>query len=91
MVQSRTPSPSGSEHVLNGVRLAADVAVTPGVSHLLDGRVGQGVVYAGGALVARYLLGPLGWLAVALDSYSVSASGKHLWEQNFLPTSSDHS
>lgn len=73
-----------SEQIFNGVKLVAELVFVPGASQIVEGRVGSGILYAGGGFAARYflpgVLGPVGWIAVALDSYSVSASGRHLWE-----------
>ena len=70
--------------VLNAVKFIADTAVMPGASQLVEGDVGTGIVYGvAGALVTwltRSFLGPLGWIVVGIDSYSMSASQKHLWQ-----------
>jgi hypothetical protein len=83
--------PSEGGQVLNAVKFIADTAVLPGASQLVEGDVGTGVVYGvAGALVSwltRSFLGPLGWIAVGVDSYSMSASQKHVWE-HFFPVRS---
>lgn len=65
----------------NAVKLVGEVAVVPGTSQLLDGNVPYGIGYAVLGLAARALLGPVGLLLVAADSFSSSVSGKHLHEQ----------
>jgi|SRR6516162_9554715 hypothetical protein len=84
MAKPESTPPSIGEQIFNGVKLVADLVFVPGASHIVEGRVGSGILYAGGGFAVRYLLpgvlGPVGWIAVALDSYSVSASGRHLWE-----------
>jgi hypothetical protein len=81
--------PDSGAQLLNGAKFVANLALVPGASQIVEGNVGSGILYAGSGLAARYFLpsmfGPLGWLAIGLDSYSVSASGKHLWDY-FAPT-----
>jgi hypothetical protein len=83
--------PSPGEQVVNALKLVADVGILPGTSRLVDGAVGEGVLYALVGVATKLalvpLLGPLGFVAaigVGLDSFSKSASGKHLWQ---LPAS----
>ena len=89
MAKPGSNPPSIGEQIFNGVKLVADLVLVPGTSHIVEGRVSSGILYAGGGFAARYLLpgilGPVGWIAVALDSYSVSASGRHLWEPAMPP------
>jgi hypothetical protein len=84
MAEPESTPLSIGEQIFNGVKLVAELVFVPGASQIVEGRVGSGILYAGGGFAARYLLpgvlGPVGWIAVALDSYSVSASGRHLWE-----------
>jgi hypothetical protein len=84
MVKPESNSPPIGGQIFNGVKLVANLVLVPGTSQIIDGSVGSGILYAGGGLAARYLLpgilGPVGWIALALDAYSVSASGRHLWE-----------
>jgi hypothetical protein len=79
-METANPVVSGSP-VLNGVKIAGEALVVPGASLLLDGNVKAGATHIVGAVVARALLGPLGWAYVAADSFSVSVSGKHLHQQ----------
>jgi hypothetical protein len=89
MAKPGSTPPSIGEQIFNGVKLVADLVLVPGASQIVEGRVGSGILYAGGGFAARYLLpgilGPVGWIAVALDSYSVSASGRHFWEHAMPP------
>jgi len=66
--------------VENGVRLFSE-ALLPGTSLLIDGDVKSGLAHAGIGLLAAAVFGPLGWVAVAADSYSRSVTGKSLTEQ----------
>jgi len=66
--------------ILNGVKAAGEVLVFPGSSLILDGNVKSGATHMVGACLARVLLGPVGWAYVAADSWSVSVSGKNLYE-----------
>jgi hypothetical protein len=66
--------------VLNGVKAVGEAFVVPGASLILDGNVKGGALHFAGAYVARALLGPIGWALVAADSFSVSVSGKNLYE-----------
>ena len=69
------------------LKLVADVALTPGSGQLVEGKVGEGVLYGLAGVAAKIIspaLGPLcwvPWVTVALDSFSMSAAGKHLWER----------
>ncbi len=70
----------------NGVKAIAEAAVLPGSSLILDGDVKGGALHAVGGLLARALLGPLGWAYVATNSFSKSVSDKHL-HQHFFESS----
>ncbi len=76
--------PSAGDQVLNAVKAVADVAILPGSSQLVQGEVLSGVEYAAVGFLAswltRWAIGPIGWIAVGLDSYSMSVSQKHLWQ-----------
>jgi hypothetical protein len=78
--------PSAGGQAMNALKLVANVAILPGAGQLLEGNVGEGVVYGAAGVAAKLispLLGPLfwvPWVAVGLDSFSRSASGKHLWQ-----------
>lgn len=63
--------------VENGVKLVGE-RFLPGTSLMMDGDVKGGLAYAALGLVARMAFGPVGWFAVAADSYSRSVTGKGL-------------
>jgi hypothetical protein len=79
--------PSAGEQVVNALKLVADVSILPGTSHLVEGKVNEGILYGLAGVATRIVLtpvlGPAVWIPqvlVGLDSYSKSASGRHLWE-----------
>jgi hypothetical protein len=83
MVTSVVPSqsaPSIGEQVTNGVKVLAELALLPGSSQIVEGKVGAGILYGVAGFAAKAVFGPLGWIVAGLDSYSVSASGQHLWQ-----------
>lgn len=86
---SAASAPSTSEQVVNGVKIVANLALLPGTSQIVEGKVGAGILYGVGGLAARAVFGPIGWIAAGLDSYSVSSSGKHLWELMSKPSASE--
>jgi hypothetical protein len=89
MVNPNTATPSSAEQVVNGAKFVADLALLPGASQIVEGKVVSGLTYGLAGLAARAFLGPLGWVATGLDSYSLSASGKHLWEHVTMPRIND--
>ncbi len=64
----------------NALRLVTESAVTGG-SRFLDGNVKSGITHLATGLVAGAIFGPVGILAVKLDSFSRSANGKSLIQQ----------
>jgi hypothetical protein len=66
--------------VTNALKVAGEAFVVPGASLVADGDIRGGAFHIAGAFVARALLGPIGWVLVAANSYSNSVSGKHLHE-----------
>jgi hypothetical protein len=72
---------------VNGVKFVGDVAVMPGLSQIVEGSVGKGILYMAAGVLARSAFGPLGWLVAGLDSYAVSSSGRHLWQLASPPSS----
>lgn len=86
MTDQPATRPAPSEQVVNGLKLVANVTVMPGTSQLVEGKVREGVVYGLAGAASKMLsplLGPLWWvpwMGVALDSFSKSTSGKHLWQ-----------
>jgi uncharacterized protein DUF6072 len=73
-----TVEPTNASVFANGVKIVGE-ALIPGASLLMDGRLGNGAAHALVGLGARALLGPVGVVLVAADSYSKSVSGKYLW------------
>ncbi|WP_199175656.1 DUF6072 family protein [Telmatospirillum siberiense] len=71
--------PDSTEQLTNGVKLVGE-ALLPGTSLLMDGRFVDGAAHVVVGLGARILLGPLGVLVVAADSFSKSVTERHLWD-----------
>jgi len=65
--------------VNNAVKLASEGLIAPGASLLLDGDFRGGGVHVVAGLVAKALLGPIGWVLVAADSFSRSTTSKTLF------------
>lgn len=63
--------------VENGVKLVGE-RFLPGTSLMVDGDIKGGLAHFALGVVARAALGPLGWFAVAANSYSKSVTGKGL-------------
>ena len=80
MVNSATSSVTAADQLVNGVKFIGDIAVLPGIGQIIEGSLGKGVLYGVTGVAAHAIVGPWGWIATGLDSYSVSSSGKHLWE-----------
>ena len=80
MANSAAIPVSAADQLVNGVKFIGDVAVLPGIGQIIEGSLGKGVAYGLTGFAANAVVGPLGWIAAGLDSYSVSSSGKHLWE-----------
>jgi hypothetical protein len=74
-----TAQPTNSSVFANGVKLVGETFI-PGASLMLDGKLGNGAAHAVAGLGARIVLGPIGLVLVAADSYSKSVSGKYLWD-----------
>jgi hypothetical protein len=66
--------------LVNGVKAVADLGVLPGASLLAEGDIKSGTLHAVGGLLAGALLGPIGWFAVGADSFSLSTTGKHIYQ-----------
>ena len=58
-------------------------ALLPGVSLALDGDIKSGVIHFVGGAVGKALIGPVGWIYAAADSYSKSTTGKHFHQHFF--------
>ncbi len=78
--EAAAEEPSGSTIVSRGVKIAGEAFVVPGSSLILDGNLVAGGLHMAGGIAARVLLGPVGWFAVAANSYSKSVTGKHVTE-----------
>jgi hypothetical protein len=63
--------------VENGVKMVGE-RFLPGTSLMIDGDIKGGLAHAALGVVALVALGPLGWFAVAADSYAKSVTGKGL-------------
>ena len=74
-------SPAESPELLEGgVKLAAEAFVLPGSSLILDGKIVPGGAHAVGSVLAKWLVGPVGWVFLAANSYSKSVTDRHLHE-----------
>lgn len=72
-------SQSGNDGpVANGIKLVGE-AFVPGASLLMDGKVVNGAAHVAAGIGIKLLLGPVGLLLAAADSYSKSVSDKYLW------------
>lgn len=69
----------------NGAKILGEVAVVPGVSLIADGNVKAGVVHGIAGVTAAIVFGPIGWLAVAANSYSRSVTGHNIYD-HFIPS-----
>ena len=63
--------------VENGVKMVGE-RFLPGTSLMIDGEIKSGLAHAALGVVALMTVGPLGWFAVAADSYAKSVTGKGL-------------
>ena len=72
--------PSGSTIVSRGIKIVGETFVVPGSSLILDGNILAGGAHVAGGLLARAFLGPVGWFAIAANSYTKSVTGKHVTE-----------
>lgn len=70
---------TGTEAMGNGVKMIGETCL-PGASLLIDGDFKGGGLHVVGGLLARWALGPIGWLAFATNSFSKSLTTKNLHE-----------
>lgn len=77
---SANSAPSVGDQLVNGAKVIADLALIPGASQIVEGKVGSGLLFGLAGIAAKTAIGPIGWIAAGLDSYSKSATGKHLWQ-----------
>jgi hypothetical protein len=61
-----------------GLKIFGEVALSPGTSLLLDGKLRSGIAHVGVGLIARRVFGLPGLLLVGANSYSQSVTGKSL-------------
>lgn len=71
--------PASNVVIGRGIKILGETVV-PGASLVLDGEILPGAAHLVGGLVARWAIGPVGWLLVAANSYSKSVTGKSLAE-----------
>lgn len=75
-----------SDSTLNrGVKIAGEALLTPGSSLLVDGQFKKGLAHVGGGLLAGLVLGPIGPVLVAANSYCRSVGGRNLVETLTMP------
>ncbi len=76
----------GSSVIDNAVKLVGETFV-PGASLLLHGHVAEGLLHTVLGFTARAVLGPLGYVLVAGNSFSKATTGKNLHEHAGLGSS----
>ncbi|MGH8652847.1 MAG: DUF6072 family protein [Gammaproteobacteria bacterium] len=90
-LENDTQRVSMGAQLFNFVKLVGDIALIPGTSLLMQGKVPQGGTHALLGFLAKAALGPVagtvGWLLLAANSYAKSSSGKYLHDYvvNALP------
>jgi hypothetical protein len=62
----------------NGIKLTAEMLLSPGSSLLIDGKIKSGLLHVGVGIAAKMALGVPGCLFVAANSFSKSLTGKNL-------------
>lgn len=80
MSDAKKTSWSGDETLHRGVKIAGEALLTPGSSLLVDGQYKKGLAHVGGGILAGLVLGPIGPLLVAANSYCQSVGGRNLIE-----------
>jgi hypothetical protein len=65
---------------INAVKGIADFTL-PGASLLFEGDIKSGTLHVVSGVLLRALIGPIGWFAVAADAFSLSTTGKHIYQQ----------
>jgi hypothetical protein len=70
---------------VNSVKLVGE-ALLPGTSLLIEGKFVEGAVHTALGLGARAVLGPVGCMIIAGDSFSKSVTGKNLWQHVPFPS-----
>jgi hypothetical protein len=70
----------GSNVVENSLKLLGEAFVAPGTSLIVHGEIAKGGAHVLAGLLAKAVLGPVGWFLVAANSYSTAVTGKGLLE-----------
>ncbi len=70
-----------SKSVDVSLRFLGDFAVVPGASQFMSGKMGSGVGHVAAGVAGGALLGPVGWLAVAANSFTKSLTNESVWDQ----------
>ena len=78
MVDSNVEEPGTGVVLGRTVKIAGEALIAPGSSLILDGQILPGAAHLVGGLLARWAIGPIGWLLVAANSYSRSVTGEGL-------------
>lgn len=63
------------------LKFLGDFAVLPGASQFMNGKMGSGVGHVAAGVAGGVLLGPVGWLAVAANSFTKSLTNESVWDQ----------
>ncbi len=88
MTKSEQPTePGGGVVASRGIKIAGEALVAPGSSLILDGDIVKGGIHLVGGLLARAVLGPVGWFLFAANSYTKSVCGCHIHETLKRPAS----
>jgi len=77
---SLQPTQELAKTIDTAVKFVGDFAVLPGASQLLKGQLGSGIGHAAAGFVGGALLGPVGWVLVAANSFTRSICDKHVWQ-----------
>lgn len=76
--RSLHPTPPERRIVERGIKIAGEALVAPGLSLILDGKLGAGALHAIAGLAAATVLGPPGYILLAANSYARSVTGRNL-------------
>ncbi len=76
---SATAKPAAGTVATNGLKLVGETFV-PGASLIMDGNIVNGAAHVAAGIGIKALLGPVGLLLAAADSYSKSVTDKYLWD-----------
>lgn len=77
--KSSAKTTSGTDLVGNGVQVIGETFL-PGASLLLAGKIKEGGFHTLAGIAAGLVVGPIGALAVAANSFSSATTDKHLHE-----------